>query len=74
MSHRANELESSGITHRLRPTETLGHVRLQDEVTGETLLVPQPSSDPNDPLNCIMVLWQCRVCRPYDDRGYLLSP
>ncbi|KAJ5883231.1 uncharacterized protein N7473_010117 [Penicillium subrubescens] len=54
MSHRANELESSGITHRLRPTETLGHVRLQDEVTGETLLVPQPSSDPNDPLNCLM--------------------
>ncbi|CAI7598155.1 unnamed protein product [Penicillium manginii] len=51
MSHRANELESSGITHRLHPTETLGHVRLQDEVTGATLLVPQPSSDPNDPLN-----------------------
>ncbi|QKX60210.1 uncharacterized protein TRUGW13939_07353 [Talaromyces rugulosus] len=23
----------------------------QDEVTGETLLVPQPSTDPNDPLN-----------------------
>ncbi|KAJ6000126.1 hypothetical protein N7481_000535 [Penicillium waksmanii] len=51
MSHPATELESSAITHRLRPTETLGHVRLQDEVTGATLLVPQPSSDPNDPLN-----------------------
>jgi hypothetical protein len=51
MSHRANEVESSGITHRLHPTETLGHVRLQDEVTGATILVPQPSSDPNDPLN-----------------------
>ncbi|KAL5361527.1 major facilitator superfamily domain-containing protein [Aspergillus floccosus] len=51
MSHPAAELESSAITHRLHPTETLGHVRLQDEVTGITLLVPQPSSDPNDPLN-----------------------
>jgi hypothetical protein len=51
MSHLPNELESSAITHRHHPTETLGHVRLQDEVTGATLLVPQPSSDPNDPLN-----------------------
>ncbi|KAL3459716.1 MFS transporter [Aspergillus heterothallicus] len=30
--------------------KTLGRVRLQDG-TGATLLVPQPSSDPNDPLN-----------------------
>ncbi|KAH7378999.1 major facilitator superfamily domain-containing protein [Cadophora sp. MPI-SDFR-AT-0126] len=43
-SHPENEFDSSGITG------TLGHVRLQDE-TGTRLLVPQPSSDPNDPLN-----------------------
>lgn len=36
---------------RHRPTHTLGHVQLQDRDTGATLLVPQPSSDPNDPLN-----------------------
>ena len=49
-----NEDELNGSTtpaHRQHRTETLGHVRLQDEVTGTTLLVPQPSSDPNDPLN-----------------------
>ncbi|KAJ6142440.1 hypothetical protein N7471_001893 [Penicillium samsonianum] len=52
MPYSENELNSSTITaHRHHPTETLGHVRLQDEVTGATLLVPQPSSDPNDPLN-----------------------
>lgn len=50
-SHPENEFDSSGITgvHR-RPVNTLGHVRLHDE-TGTRLLVPQPSSDPNDPLN-----------------------
>ncbi|CEL11552.1 hypothetical protein ASPCAL14653 [Aspergillus calidoustus] len=36
------------MVHRL--PETLGRVRLQDG-TGATLLVPQPSSDPGDPLN-----------------------
>lgn len=53
MIHRhEDELSSSVITvpHR-HPMETLGHVRLQDETTGITLLVPPPSSDPNDPLN-----------------------
>lgn len=50
-SHPENELDSSGITAVNRqPVNTLGHVRLQDE-TGTRLLVPQPSSDPNDPLN-----------------------
>lgn len=34
-----------------REKATIGRVRLQDETTGATLLVPQPSSDPNDPLN-----------------------
>ncbi|KAJ5213044.1 hypothetical protein N7449_000213 [Penicillium cf. viridicatum] len=52
MSSHEDGCNSSAITaHRHNPTETLGHVRLQDEVTGATLLVPQPSSDPNDPLN-----------------------
>lgn len=50
-SHPENEFDSSGITAVYRqPVNTLGHVRLQDE-TGARLLVPQPSSDPNDPLN-----------------------
>ena len=30
---------------------TLGSVRLQHEHTNEIILVPQPSNDPNDPLN-----------------------
>ena len=34
-----------------RPTHTHGRVQLQDRDTGAILLVPQPSSDPNDPLN-----------------------
>ncbi|KAJ6105108.1 hypothetical protein N7523_010182 [Penicillium sp. IBT 18751x] len=52
MSRREDEMNGPAITaHRHHPTETLGHVRLQDETTGATLLVPQPSSDPNDPLN-----------------------
>lgn len=29
---------------------TLGHVRLRDEHTDEIILIPAPSSDPNDPL------------------------
>lgn len=36
---------------RRRPMHTLGHVQLQHKTTGATILVPQPSSDPNDPLN-----------------------
>ncbi|KAB5581287.1 major facilitator superfamily domain-containing protein [Coniochaeta sp. 2T2.1] len=47
-----HELSTSEITpHHIALHETLGHVRLQNPVTGETLLVPQPSADPNDPLN-----------------------
>jgi hypothetical protein len=56
MPHRVNDLERSAITYRHHPTETLGRIRLQDDVTGETLLVPQPSTDPNDPLNWYVVL------------------
>jgi len=32
-------------------TNTLGSVRLHHVDTNEIILVPQPSSDPNDPLN-----------------------
>ncbi|KAK0122024.1 hypothetical protein ONS95_010289 [Cadophora gregata] len=46
-----NDFDSSDIAAvRLQPVNTLGHVRLQDEA-GTRLLVPRPSSDPNDPLN-----------------------
>jgi len=31
--------------------ETLGHLRLRDQETNEIILIPRPSSDPNDPLN-----------------------
>ncbi|KAH7377450.1 major facilitator superfamily domain-containing protein [Cadophora sp. MPI-SDFR-AT-0126] len=45
------EATSSGNdTAPLEHIQTLGHVRLQD-TTGATIRVPQPSSDPNDPLN-----------------------
>jgi hypothetical protein len=30
---------------------TLGNVRLRDHATNEIILIPTPSSDPNDPLN-----------------------
>lgn len=30
---------------------TLGNVRLRDQDTNEIILIPTPSSDPNDPLN-----------------------
>jgi hypothetical protein len=30
---------------------TLGHVQLRDHETNEIILIPTPSSDPNDPLN-----------------------
>ena len=31
---------------------TLGHVRSRHQDTNEIILIPTPSSDPNDPLNC----------------------
>jgi hypothetical protein len=34
-----------------RGMRTLGQVRLRNEHTREIILVPTPSSDPNDPLN-----------------------
>lgn len=30
---------------------TLGHLRLRDEDTNQIILIPNPSEDPNDPLN-----------------------
>jgi len=32
-------------------TTTLGHLRLRNVETNEIILIPTPSSDPNDPLN-----------------------
>lgn len=40
--------ENGDKTHRVK---TLGTIRLHDEGTGEIVLIPQPSDDPNDPLN-----------------------
>ncbi|RSL39575.1 hypothetical protein CEP53_013959 [Fusarium sp. AF-6] len=36
-----------------RGLKTLGSVRLRDQDTGQVILVPQPSNDPNDPLNWV---------------------
>lgn len=35
----------------LQRTVTLGTLRLQHETTHETILIPTPTDDPNDPLN-----------------------
>lgn len=41
-------LETSNDNHS---EKMLGSVRLQDAQTKQTILVPQPSNDPRDPLN-----------------------
>ncbi|KAF3010519.1 hypothetical protein E8E14_009823 [Neopestalotiopsis sp. 37M] len=38
-------------TEGLKPVRTLGTVRLRHHETNEIILIPTPSSDPNDPLN-----------------------
>lgn len=45
----ANDVGSSKMLE-LRQ-QTLGNVRLRHHETNEIILVPTPSSDPNDPLN-----------------------
>lgn len=35
----------------LQRTVTLGTLRLQHETTRQTILIPTPSDNPNDPLN-----------------------
>lgn len=45
-----------GMDHHVDPVEkarkmTLGNVRLRHPETNEVILIPTPSSDPNDPLN-----------------------
>lgn len=46
------EAVNSGTnSEKLQKIGTLGSVRLQNAQTKEIILVPQPSSDPNDPLN-----------------------
>jgi hypothetical protein len=37
--------------HVVKRVVTLGSVRHRHEHTGEIILIPTPSSDPNDPLN-----------------------
>lgn len=44
-------VQSSDDSKKLAPVQTLGSVQLQHEETKEIILVPQPSNDPNDPLN-----------------------
>jgi hypothetical protein len=40
-----------GAKDLLKQTRTLGSVRHRHEHTNEIILIPQPSTDPNDPLN-----------------------
>ncbi|KAK0631993.1 major facilitator superfamily domain-containing protein [Immersiella caudata] len=44
----SNKLERVETSSKKR---TLGHVQLRDHETNEIILIPTPSSDPNDPLN-----------------------
>jgi hypothetical protein len=39
------------IQKHVSDIETLGHLRLRDAETNRVILVPTPSSHPNDPLN-----------------------
>jgi len=41
-----NESKREHLLH----VQTLGSIRLRDEHTGEVILVPTPTQDPNDPL------------------------
>ena len=44
-------------------TRTLGTVRLRHHETNEIILIPAPSSDPNDPLNWyVPPFWAMEVC------------
>ena len=55
--HRQMLLETSTpefLVHhgaQTKQVRTLGTVRTHDESTSERILIPQPSNDPNDPLN-----------------------
>lgn len=44
-------VQSNATAEKLQKIGTLGSVRLQNAQTKEIILVPQPSNDPNDPLN-----------------------
>lgn len=43
--------ESHDLKEAVKPTNTLGTVRLHDQETKQIILIPTPSNDPNDPLN-----------------------
>jgi len=43
---------------------TLGHLRLRNEHTNEIILIPTPSTDPNDPLNWYVSSVPAHLCRP----------
>lgn len=42
------ETDNDALRHHIG---TLGHLRLRHAETNEIILIPQPSSDPKDPLN-----------------------
>jgi hypothetical protein len=60
-----NDTSFEGIkASNLEHVNTLGSVRLRHAGTNELVLVPQPSNDPNDPLNwqVMLALRSTRVC------------
>lgn len=49
----------ANLSAPLRKAQTLGSVRQRDEHTNEIILIPTPSSDPNDPLNWFVLSFYC---------------
>lgn len=50
-----NKTTTHDTMEDIQPVNTLGTVRLHHAETKEVILVPAPSSDPNDPLNWYVV-------------------
>jgi hypothetical protein len=45
------QIDATEQKHLMKRIHTLGSVRHRHERTGQIILIPTPSKDPNDPLN-----------------------
>ena len=45
------QIDATEHKHIIKRVQTLGSVRHRHEHTGQIILIPTPSKDPNDPLN-----------------------
>ncbi len=50
------QIDATEHKHLMKRTHTLGSVRHRHEHTGQIILIPTPSKDPNDPLNWYSLL------------------